>query len=72
MAAPPLLPTPKGPYEEKLVEYGAYNGTVLQGLLVYHKSIFPKKATPAIIVFHAFTGRTEFENQKARDLAKVS
>ncbi|KIH58939.1 carboxymethylenebutenolidase [Ancylostoma duodenale] len=76
---------PPSSYKEKLVEYGAENGTVLEGFLVYPKGLIKcllktefirsydkrPKAAPAVIVFHAFTGRTEFDNQKARDLAKL-
>ncbi|EYB88290.1 hypothetical protein Y032_0249g108 [Ancylostoma ceylanicum] len=63
---------PPSAYKEKLVDYGAENGTVLEGFLVYPKSYDKRpKAAPAVIVFHAFTGRTEFDNQKARDLAKL-
>ncbi|ETN83955.1 hypothetical protein RB195_020714 [Necator americanus] len=63
---------PSSPYQEKLVQYGANNGTVLEGFLVYPKSIGQRpRSAPAVIVFHAFTGRTEFDNQKARDLAKL-
>ncbi|VDO96695.1 unnamed protein product [Heligmosomoides polygyrus] len=64
-------PTPS-PYVEKLVDYGASNGTVLEGYLVYPRSANQHgKKFPAVIEFHAFTGRTEFDNQKARDLAKL-
>ncbi|PIO53292.1 hypothetical protein TELCIR_25380, partial [Teladorsagia circumcincta] len=62
---------PPSPYIEKLVNYGAQNGTVLQGFLVYPKKASNKNKFPAVIEFHAFTGRTEFDNQKARDLAKL-
>ncbi|CAI5442337.1 unnamed protein product [Caenorhabditis angaria] len=57
----------KNPLVEKLVDYS----NNLQGFLVHpviQKQI-PKR--PAIIIFHAFTGRTEFENEKARSLAKL-
>ncbi|KHJ82271.1 hypothetical protein OESDEN_18037 [Oesophagostomum dentatum] len=63
---------PSSPYQEKFVQYGAENGTVMEGFLVYPKSVGQRpNSAPAVIVFHAFTGRTEFDNQKARDLAKL-
>nr|CDJ90109.1 Dienelactone hydrolase domain containing protein [Haemonchus contortus] len=63
--------TPPPPYVEELVDYGADTGHVLQGLLVYPRGANQHKKYPAVIEFHAFTGRTEFDNQKARDLAKL-
>ncbi|XGW10156.1 hypothetical protein V3C99_011994 [Haemonchus contortus] len=63
--------TPPSPYIEELVDYGADTGHVLQGLLVYPREANQHKKYPAVIEFHAFTGRTEFDNQKARDLAKL-
>ena len=63
-------------YVEKLVQYRADpstdpNRTVLEGLLIYNKRYNKKNKGPAVIVFHAFLGRTAFENMRGRDLARL-
>ncbi|PAV72240.1 hypothetical protein WR25_00060 [Diploscapter pachys] len=65
-----------GNYVEKLVQYRADpstdpNRTVLEGLLIYNKRYNKRNKAPAVIVFHAFLGRTAFENMRGRDLAKL-
>lgn len=59
------------PIFEKLVEYKDAQNTVQQGFLAYPVTASPFRKLPAVIVFHAFTGRTAFDNGKARDLAKL-
>ncbi|CAP27254.1 Protein CBG07103 [Caenorhabditis briggsae] len=59
------------PITEKLVEFKDPQNTVLQGFLAYPSFTTPLKKRPAVIIFHAFTGRTDFDNNKARDLAKL-
>ncbi|CAO4367920.1 unnamed protein product [Caenorhabditis nigoni] len=59
------------PITEKLVEFKDPQNTVLQGFLAYPSFTSPLNKRPAVIVFHAFTGRTDFDNNKARNLAKL-
>jgi len=53
---------------ERQIEY-AHNGTTLQGFLAYDDS--KSGPMPAIIVSHAWGGKSEFECDKARALAKL-
>lgn len=39
--------------------------------LMLFRRASPLRKLPAVIIFHAFTGRTEFDNDKARQLARV-
>uniref|UniRef100_A0A8R1HS85 DLH domain-containing protein n=1 Tax=Caenorhabditis japonica TaxID=281687 RepID=A0A8R1HS85_CAEJA len=66
-AFPPIF----NPIIERLVEYKDAENTVQQGFLAYPAYATPLRKRPAVIVFHAFTGRTDFDNGKARDLAKL-
>ncbi|CCD73621.1 Dienelactone hydrolase domain-containing protein [Caenorhabditis elegans] len=59
------------PIVTRLVEYRDSQNTVLEGYLAYPVITGFFRKRPAVIIFHAFTGRTEFDNQKARDLAKL-
>ena len=54
--------------KEELIEY-EHNGTLLEGFLVYDDSEEGKK--PAVMVSHAWAGRSDFECDKARELAKL-
>ncbi|CAI2347193.1 unnamed protein product [Caenorhabditis sp. 36 PRJEB53466] len=66
-AIPPIF----NPIVEKLVDYKDAENTVQQGFLAYPAFASPFYKRPAVIVFHAFTGRTDFDNGKARSLAKL-
>ena len=50
------------------IEY-AHDGTILEGYLAWDDSI--SGARPGVLVSHAWGGRTQFENSKAEDLAKL-
>ncbi|MDH4382056.1 MAG: dienelactone hydrolase family protein [Gammaproteobacteria bacterium] len=53
---------------ERKIEY-RHEDTVLEGLLCHDgKSAQPR---PAILIAHAWAGRSEFENEKARKLAEL-
>ena len=54
--------------KERLVEY-EHDGTVLEGFLAYDDA--NDKPVPGILISHAWAGRSEFECQKARDLAEL-
>lgn len=51
-----------------LIEY-VHDGTTLAGYLAWDDSI--SGARPGILVSHAWAGRSQFENSKAEDLAKL-
>lgn len=54
--------------QERLIEY-EHDGTVLQGFLAYDDA--NDGPVPGILISHAWAGRSEFECQKARDLAEL-
>ena len=54
--------------KERLIEY-EHDGTVLEGFLAYDDA--SDGPVPGILISHAWAGRSEFECQKARDLAEL-
>ncbi|CAB3403746.1 unnamed protein product [Caenorhabditis bovis] len=59
------------PIVERVVEYRDDTNTVQQGFLAYPYWCTAFRKRPAVIVFHAFTGRTKFDDDKARELARL-
>ena len=70
-------------FGEEIVEYKDADGNELEGYLVvpwlvifqptisHFRKADNDNKLPAVILFHAFTGRGEFDDSKARDIAKV-
>ncbi|CAD6195324.1 unnamed protein product [Caenorhabditis auriculariae] len=56
---------------ERTVNYKDSNGNQLEGYLAYPLWVTPNRKAPAVIVFHAFLGRTPFEEDRTRQLAKL-
>lgn len=54
--------------KERLIEY-EHDGTVLEGFLAYDDA--NDNPAPGILISHAWAGRSDFECQKARDLAEL-
>lgn len=54
--------------KERLIEY-EHDGTLLEGFLAYDDA--GDSPAPGILIVHAWGGRSDFECQKARDLAEL-
>ena len=50
------------------IEY-QHNGTILEGLLAWDDA--QQGAQPGVLVSHAWAGRSEFEDNKAQELARL-
>ncbi|CAJ0585460.1 unnamed protein product, partial [Mesorhabditis spiculigera] len=58
-------------FKSEPFEYKDSNGDVFEGYFAYPPDASASKKYPGVVVYHAFGGCTEFEKEKAQELAKL-